>query len=62
MKSPLSGHLVACRASKPLNTWALASRCSNGSVRSRSTLDGASCMTSLTSTPGSMSIRVEGGP
>lgn len=62
MESALHARHAAFRGHKPRITWELGSRCSDGSGRCRSAWDGDWCMTSLTSTPGSTSIRVEGGP
>lgn len=53
---------AACPASKPLITWGSGQPCWTGLVPPRSGLGAGGCMTALTSTPGSMSIRVEGGP
>ena len=52
----------AYRASKPRHISGLAAPCSQALGSSQSALGGGSCTTALTSMPGSMSIRVEGGP
>ena len=62
MRPSLLACLGASQGPKLLNIWALAPPSSGGSVLPRSAWGGGWSMTALTSIPGSMSIRVEGGP